>query len=383
MDGNREIVLHAGHLPMYSKPCHSPSWKGSSQNCLMLIGPSLTASAESQGWNWTCNRAVVSSSFQRQVPFQARVRRKPDSIACPTVVSRAPHTGKRHQRVLASKHFHTENDCQHFSGLSKQEGGSKQLNAGAIFNLGSFLREEIIHNLYACSASDTRQAWLQMLINGAASSLLATPGSKSSSHSLTRDCRETLEVWDNLPCVHLCCCCCSRRWSRGFDAHYNFVISCPSSIPFPPMLRAILVAFLQLLALFLAAKVLPTIVWTQWVLHPSGRSSLKGRHFLSLRQFTLLSSLVSTWRKYTFPTLRSPSLAALSFLLALTSFAIISGQMLLAQQGHEPLWTAVLIIGFGRQYLALRPLSSFWFDFYKVHAQGFQLRRLKKTIMIT
>lgn len=228
-----------------------------------------------------CNGEVVSSSLQRQVPFQARVRRKPDSTACPTAVPRAPHTGDRHQRVSASKHFHIENDCQHFSGLSKQEGGSKQLNAGAIFNLGSFLREEIIHNLYACSASDTRQAWLQMLINGAASSLLATLGSKISSRSLIRDCRETLEVWDNLPRVHLRCCCCSRRWSRGFDAHYNFVISCPSSISFPLILRAILVAFLQLPALLLATNVLPTIAWTHWVLHPSGRSSLKSRHFLA------------------------------------------------------------------------------------------------------
>jgi len=79
-------------------------------------------------------------------------------------------------------------------GLSEQEGGSKQLNSEAIFNLGSFLREEIIHNLYACSALDTRQAWLQMLVNGTASSLHSALGNKGSSHCFTRDCREALKV---------------------------------------------------------------------------------------------------------------------------------------------------------------------------------------------
>lgn len=104
-----------------------------------------------------------------------------------------------------------------------------------------------------------------------------------------------------------------------------------------------------------------------------GGPLLKSRHYLSLRQFTFLSSRFSTWGN--FLNMETPFLAALSLLLALTSFAIISGQMLLAQQGHRSLWTAVLIIGFGRQYLALRPFSSFWFHYYKAHAQGFQLWR--------
>lgn len=136
-----------------------------------------------------CHGEIVSHSLRRQVSLQARVRtplhRLPHS--CP----RAPHTGKE---IADSFSFQISPRLNLLLTLQQVSDLSKQLKAGVIFNLGSFLREEIIHNLYACSASDTRQAWLQTLPHGAASSLLYTSGSKGFSHSLTRDCREGLEV---------------------------------------------------------------------------------------------------------------------------------------------------------------------------------------------
>lgn len=189
-----------------------------------------------------------------------------------------------------------------------------------------------------------------MLINGAASSPLSALGRKG----LFSLCYKGLQgnakgVRLTVSC-HLHGGCRGRRGSRGFETHSNFGTSCPSLI---------LSSFLWL-------------SWSSWFfcsLQPHcehsrscillGGPLLKCRHYLNLRQFTFLSSLFSTLGKCRFLELRNTFLAALSLLLALISFAMINGQMLLAQQGHRSLWTAALIIGFGRQYLTFKTFLIF------------------------
>lgn len=139
IDSNMEQVSYRGlsHIPgrVSSSVCLCSSFKRSYlnptpgttlQDYLVLIEPLLTASAEGQGQNeqW---RSCLQSELPT-LPFQARVRRKPDSTVCPTAVPGGPHIGKRCQTILASTHFHIKNDCQHFNrspaSASRKEAAS-------------------------------------------------------------------------------------------------------------------------------------------------------------------------------------------------------------------------------------------------------------------